>query len=42
MLEAWKGEPGNGPAAQRALLHRARLNGAARSGDYRPELERSA
>src|SRR6266511_3385364 len=32
VLEAWKGEPGNGPAAQRAFAHRARLNGAARLG----------
>ncbi|HZD75085.1 MAG TPA: class I fructose-bisphosphate aldolase [Actinomycetota bacterium] len=42
VLEAWKGEAGNGPAAQRAFLHRATLNGAARSGDYRPEMERTA
>jgi fructose-bisphosphate aldolase, class I len=42
VLEAWKGEAGNGPAAQQAFLHRATLNGAARSGDYRPEMERSA
>jgi fructose-bisphosphate aldolase class I len=41
VLEAWKGDAGNGPAAQRAFLHRATLNGAARSGDYRPEMERS-
>ncbi len=41
VLEAWKGEPGNGPAAQRAFLRRATLNGAARSGDYRPEMEQS-
>jgi fructose-bisphosphate aldolase class I len=42
VLEAGKGEAGNGPAAQQAFLHRATLNGAARSGDYRPEMERSA
>src|SRR6266568_2423414 len=42
VLEAWKGEPGNGPAAQRAFAHRARLNGAARLGEYRPEMEHSA
>jgi fructose-bisphosphate aldolase, class I len=42
VLEAWKGEAGNGPAAQRAFLHRATLNGAARSGDYRPEMEHRA
>jgi fructose-bisphosphate aldolase, class I len=33
-LKAWKGEPANAPAAQRAFHHRARLNGAARSGSY--------
>jgi fructose-bisphosphate aldolase class I len=38
-LRAWRGEPANVPAAQAALLHRARLNGAARSGAYSPELE---
>jgi fructose-bisphosphate aldolase class I len=38
-LKAWKGEPANGPAAQRAFHHRARLNGAARSGRYTKELE---
>jgi fructose-bisphosphate aldolase, class I len=42
VLEAWKGEAGNSPAAQRAFLNRATLNGAARSGDYRPEMERTA
>jgi fructose-bisphosphate aldolase, class I len=42
VLEAWKGEAGNSPAAQRAFLNRATLNGAARSGGYRPEMERTA
>ncbi len=42
VLEAWKGEPGNDPAAQRAFAHRARLNSAARLGEYRPEMEHSA
>ncbi len=42
VLEAWKGEPGNGPAAQRAFARRARLNGAARTGEYRPEMEHTA
>jgi len=37
--KAWAGNLENGPAAQAALLKRARLNGAARSGDYRPEME---
>jgi len=39
VLKAWKGEPGNVRAAQAAFLHRARLNGAARSGSYAPEME---
>jgi fructose-bisphosphate aldolase class I len=39
VLKAWKGEPGNVRAAQAAFLHRARLNGAARSGSYSPEME---
>jgi fructose-bisphosphate aldolase, class I len=33
-LAAWKGQPDNVAAAQVALLHRARCNGAARSGSY--------
>jgi fructose-bisphosphate aldolase, class I len=41
-LQAWKGEPSNRPAAQAAFYRRARLNGAARSGDYREELEEAA
>jgi fructose-bisphosphate aldolase class I len=41
-LKAWKGEPANMPAAQKAFAHRARLNSAARSGSYTPELEREA
>jgi fructose-bisphosphate aldolase class I len=38
-LKAWKGEAANGPAAQRAYLHRARLNGAARSGNWTQAME---
>jgi len=38
-LKAWKGEAANGPAAQRAFLHRARLNGAARSGSWTETME---
>jgi len=41
-LKAWKGEESNDSAAQDALLHRARLNGAARSGSYTPEMEGEA
>ncbi len=38
-LELWKGEEGNVPAAQKALLHRARCNQAARRGDYTAAME---
>jgi fructose-bisphosphate aldolase class I len=40
-LKAWKGEAVNGPAAQRAFHHRARLNGAARSGSWTEAMETS-
>ena len=38
-LKAWRGDEANVEAAQRAFYHRARLNGAARSGSYSPEME---
>lgn len=41
VLKAWKGDAGNVPAAQRAFLHRAELNGAARYGNYRADMERT-
>jgi len=41
VLKAWAGEDANRPAAQVALLKRARLNGAARHGGYTAELEQS-
>jgi fructose-bisphosphate aldolase class I len=34
VLEAWKGHAANVPASQEAYLHRAKCNGAARSGSY--------
>ena len=37
---AWRGSPENATAAQRAYLHRARMNGLARAGEWSPELER--
>jgi fructose-bisphosphate aldolase class I len=37
--QAWKGDRGRIAAGQRAFHHRARLNGLARSGRYRPEME---
>jgi fructose-bisphosphate aldolase class I len=40
-LRAWRGQPARVAAAQQALLHRARLNAAARDGRYTPELERA-
>lgn len=41
-LKAWKGEAANVEAGQKALLHRAKLNGAARSGSYSPDMEQAA
>src|SRR5215210_5996857 len=38
-LKAWVGKPENVEAAQRAYYHRAKLNGAARTGMYAPEME---
>ncbi len=38
-LKAWKGETTNLDAGRKAFLHRARLNSAARSGSYTPEME---
>ncbi|SFI57787.1 class I fructose-bisphosphate aldolase [Planctomicrobium piriforme] len=39
-MDAWKGNPANIPAAQAALVKRARCCAAAREGKYRPEMER--
>jgi fructose-bisphosphate aldolase class I len=39
-LKAWAGRPENRDRAQAAFYHRARCNGAARSGNYTPEMER--
>lgn len=41
-LAAWKGQTANVEAGQKALYHRAKLNGAARSGKYSPEMENEA
>ena len=41
-LKAWQGKPENVEAAQRAYYHRAKMNGAARTGVYAPEMEREA
>jgi fructose-bisphosphate aldolase, class I len=41
-LKAWGGKPENVEAAQRAYYHRAKMNSAARTGVYAPEMEREA
>ena len=41
-LKAWQGKPENVEAAQRAFYHRAKMNSAARTGMYAPEMEREA
>ncbi|MFL5949435.1 MAG: class I fructose-bisphosphate aldolase [Gaiellaceae bacterium] len=38
-LKAWGGKPENVQAAQQAYYHRAKMNGAARTGMYAPEME---
>ena len=40
-LEIWLGREANNAAAQKALIHRARCNAAARRGEYTPALEKS-
>ena len=41
-LKAWGGKEENLEAAQRAYYHRAKMNSAARTGMYAPEMEREA
>ncbi|MFL6011892.1 MAG: class I fructose-bisphosphate aldolase [Gaiellaceae bacterium] len=41
-LKAWGGKEANVEAAQRAYYHRAKMNSAARTGMYAPEMEREA
>lgn len=41
-LQVWQGKVKNGKATQQALLKRARLNGAARRGQYSPEMEQES
>lgn len=41
-LMAWKGDPANFEAGQRAFAHRAKMNGAARSGAYTEAMESAA
>jgi fructose-bisphosphate aldolase, class I len=41
-LKAWLGDQANVEAGQRALAHRAKMNGLARSGSYSPDMETAA
>jgi fructose-bisphosphate aldolase class I len=41
-IKAWKGEQSNVEVGQKALYHRARMNGLARSGSYSAEMENEA
>jgi fructose-bisphosphate aldolase class I len=41
-LQAWRGQAANAGAAQRAFIHRARMNGLAAQGKWKPELEKQA
>jgi fructose-bisphosphate aldolase, class I len=40
-LEIWKGQDANVPAAQKALIHRAKCNSAARRGEYTQSMEKA-
>lgn len=42
VLDTWRGNAANVAAAQKKLLHRARLNALAAEGNYQPRLEREA
>ena len=39
-IKAWRGKDENAEAGQRAYYHRAKMNAAARTGSYAPEMER--
>jgi len=41
-LQTWRGQAANAAAAQRAFHHRARMNGLACQGKWKPELEKQA
>jgi fructose-bisphosphate aldolase class I len=41
-MEIWGGDVDKVQAAQKAFHHRAKMNGAARSGDYSEEMEEQA
>jgi fructose-bisphosphate aldolase class I len=40
--KAWSGKAANVPAAQAAFAHRARMNGLAATGQWKPDLEKKA
>jgi fructose-bisphosphate aldolase class I len=42
VLKAWKGKAANVPSAKEAFFLRAKLNGAARHGNYSPAMEASS
>ena len=41
-LKAWRGQAGNVAAAQKAFLHRARMNSLAAKGQWNGNLEKQA
>jgi fructose-bisphosphate aldolase, class I len=41
-ISAWAGKPENVEAGRKALYHRSKLNGAARTGSYTSDMEQSA
>jgi fructose-bisphosphate aldolase class I len=41
-IKAWAGKPENVEAGQHAYYHRAKMNSAARTGVYAPDMEREA
>ena len=41
-LKTWRGKPENAAAGQKAFLHRAKCNGAARTGKYTEAMEKAA
>ncbi|HEY9872892.1 MAG TPA: class I fructose-bisphosphate aldolase [Candidatus Obscuribacterales bacterium] len=41
-METWRGDDANASAAQKALYHRAKCNGAASTGNYSEEMEKNA
>jgi fructose-bisphosphate aldolase class I len=42
VLKAWKGKAANVTSAKEAFFLRAKLNGAARRGNYSPSMELSS